>query len=311
MKIGVVGAGAVGGFFGLLLQRAGNQVTFIARGPHLKAMQRDGLLIKRGTTSLSVNGRFSDDLQDLLDCELILFCIKSNDTEQMAKELLPILSEEANVLTLQNGVDNEMVLTQIFGKERTFSCATYIQAAVEQPGVIKQDGRVKLVIGELNYSSTEKCSELVSIFQNAGIDAKHSRNILARKWKKLLWNITFNPLSAISTARVGDILDNEELRKTAEFICQEAIEVAIRTGIKLDREETVTAIFAGGERARAHNPSMLQDRLNGKPMEVEAICGYVVRKARELEVKVPTLQMSYSILNHLNQVISNEKKEEE
>ncbi len=309
MKIGVVGAGAVGGFFGAFLQKAGHQVTFLARGKHLEASNENGLLVKHGEEEFKIHSNFTDDIQALSDSEVVLFSVKSNGTKQLGQELLPILNKDAKVVTMQNGVDNEEILTGIFGVDRVISCATYIQSAIEKPGVIKQSGRVKLVLGELDASIRESCSDIVSMFQQAGIETGHSRRIVERKWSKLLWNITFNPLSAISTATVGEILDDEHLMKTATAICTEAIDVALRIGVDLDRDSTLETTFSNAERARNHATSMLQDRMNGKPMEVEAICGYILRKAEELNIDTPTIQMAYSILNHLNKELIQKAKD--
>lgn len=301
MRVGIVGAGAVGGFFGALLARAGHQVVFLARGKHLEVMRENGIHIKGENVEFSEQGEFTDNLRDLSTSDLLLFCVKANSTKQLAEELQPLIKEDAKVLTLQNGVDNEEILADVYGSERVFSCATYIQASIDEPGVISQYGRVQLVIGELVEEAREVCGGIVETFKRAGIDTRHSSKIMFRKWSKLLWNITFNPLSAISTATVGEILDDPYLLKTAEAICWEAIDVAIGSGIELERERTFETIFNNAEIARAHHTSMLQDRLKGKPMEVESIIGYVRHKAEELEKNVPTIHAIYSVLNYLNE----------
>lgn len=309
MKVGIAGAGAVGSFFGAILQKADHEVVFLARGKHLQAMKQNGLIVKNEDESFSIRSTFTDDLNDLSECELILLCVKANDTEQIAKQLLPILTKDALILTMQNGVDNEETLSRIFGSERILSCATYVQISIDAPGIINQQGRVKLVIGELDNSVKNLCSKIITQFQQAGLDIVHTENILEKKWRKLLWNITFNPLSAISTAKVGEILDDKHLRETAESICREAIEVAQEVGIMLDSSRTMETIFANAERAKTHKTSMLQDRISGKQMEVESVCGFVIRKAEELKLQVPTIQAAYGILSFYNekQSISSDK----
>ncbi|WP_085993048.1 ketopantoate reductase family protein [Oceanobacillus senegalensis] len=301
MKIGIVGAGAVGSYFGALLQKFGHHVTFLARGKHLAAMQENGLLVKREEGTFTIKGTFTDNPNDLSESELILFCVKSNDTKQVAEQLLPILNDNAKILTMQNGVDNEEVLTEVFDSSRIFSCATYVQIKIEEPGIVKQQGRVKLVIGEIDHLERNTCSTIVETLQKTGIDTKHTGNILEKKWRKFLWNITFNPLSAITTATIGEILDDKHLRKTAESVCSEAMNVASKMGITLDKNRTLETTFSNAERAKSHKTSMLQDRLNGKPMEVESMCGYVIRKSQRINVSVPTIRTLYSILNYLNQ----------
>lgn len=301
MEIGVAGAGAVGCFFGGLLAKAGHRVTFLARGDHLTTMQKNGLTINPGSKETRIHSTFTDQLSNLSKSDLILFCVKSNDTESMAKQLLPILKKNTLILTMQNGVSNEEILTDIFGSNRVLSAATYVQTYISSPGQVRQQGRVKLVVGGLDHISNKACQAIATTFQQSGIDTTQTDRVLEKKWNKLLWNITFNPLSAIVTARVGDILDDQHLRDTATCISKEAIEVANRSGISIEREKTLAKIFANAEYARDHQTSMMQDRLQGKKMEVEAMCGYIVKKGKELNVSTPALTTVYHILKFIDQ----------
>ncbi|SFJ49178.1 2-dehydropantoate 2-reductase [Halobacillus dabanensis] len=300
MKIGIAGAGAVGCYFGGKLYEAGHEVTFLARGEHLKAMSQQGLSIQEENRDFSVDGFFTNDVTALADVELVLFCVKSSDTKEMAEQLQAVLDEKALVMTMQNGVENEEILIDVFGAERILSAVTYIQASVDEPGKIRQQGRVKLVIGELDPSTDIK-SGVVSLLQEADVDTVPSGNILAKKWNKLMWNATFNPLSALSGARVGEILDDDQLRQTAETICREVIDVAIHKGLPVDAEATISQIFSRAEIARQHRTSMLQDRLRGKRMEVEAMCGYITKQGALYGLNTPAMQSIYSALNFVNQ----------
>src|SRR5699024_178860 len=259
MKIGIAGAGVVGSFFGALLHQGGHDVTFLARGKQLEVLNEQGLVIQGESEKLLVGGEFTSEQRELAQSDLILFCVKSNDTEQMAKQLFPILKEDSLVLTLQNGVDNEEKLQEIFGANRLLSAATYVQVSMKTPGQVHQRERVKLAIGEVDTRASEKAKMITETIRSAGIDAKYSSNILERKWQKLLWNITFNPLSATVEANVGEVLDSPSLRKTAENICREALATAAQAGIKLDQERTFATIFSNAELARGHQTSMLQD----------------------------------------------------
>ncbi|MBX0357624.1 ketopantoate reductase family protein [Halobacillus sp. Nhm2S1] len=299
MNIAVAGAGAVGCYFGGRLAKAGYDVTFLARGGHLAAMQENGLRIKEEAEEYIIESRFTDDIRDLSEADLVLFCVKSNDTKRMADALQPILKETAAVMTLQNGVENEEILEEVFGATRVLSAVTYVQSSVVSPGEIKQQGRVKLVIGSL--SSQTELASIIDLLQAAGIDCGESSHIMSRKWNKLMWNATFNPLSAVSGARVGEILEDEQLYKTAKKICEEVVEVGIHKGLPIDPETTISKIFSRAEFAKQHQTSMLQDRLRGKPMEVEAMCGYIRRQGELLGVETPANQSIYSVLNYMNQ----------
>ncbi|GAB3055394.1 ketopantoate reductase family protein [Virgibacillus ainsalahensis] len=300
MKIGVAGAGAVGSFFGGLLRQGGHDVTFLARGRNLETLQEQGLFIKGEKEDLHIEGKFTGDPLELAASDLVLFCVKSNDTGQMGRQLHSVLREEAHVLTLQNGVDNEEVLQEIFGSERVLSAATYVQAFMDSPGLVRQQGRVKLVMGALDSRTEKKAESMANLLFSSGIDTSYTGNILEKKWRKLLWNITFNPLSAAAEARVGEVLDSHELRHSAESICREALATAVAAGIEMDRDQAFSTIFSNAALAREHRTSMLQDRLQGKQMEVESMCGYVVKKARELGVPVPALETIYHLLIFIN-----------
>jgi 2-dehydropantoate 2-reductase len=169
---------------------------------------------------------------------------------------------------------------------------------VNEPGVVKQIGVTpKLVIGALDRSLTEKATEFSSLFNAANIETFISSNILEIKWKKLLWNVTFNPLTALLESKVGSILDNEGLNQTAINICCESIAVARSANFDID-EDFYQTIMAQGQLARNHRTSMLQDKLNGKAMELESICGYIVKKGKALNVNTPVLETIYHLLSY-------------
>jgi len=306
LKIGVAGAGAVGCVFGGSLFKAGHQVTFLARGDHFHAMKQHGLRVKGTSETYIVDESFTNDLTDLADSDVILFCVKSNDTKTVAVQLKEVLEKETLILTMQNGVDNEEVLTEIFGSHRVLSAATYVQAAISRPGIVTQQGGMRLVMGELDSHTREECSRIVQVFQQAGISTNHVSNILEKKWNKLLWNVTFNPLSAVMSVRIREILEDTYLYDIAESICSEAIKVAQNMGMTTDPKTTVERIFKNAEFAKDHQTSMLQDRLQGKKMEVESICGYIVKRGEELQVPTPTLKTIYRMLTFLDKKIQQQ-----
>lgn len=302
MKIGIAGSGAVGGYLGALLKRAGHDVVFLARGKHFEAMEANGLTVISDDEKFVVDGTFTNSIHTFLDAELIIFSVKSTDTFKMAEQINALGNDQAIILTVQNGVDNEEILSDIFGKNRILSSATYMSSSVERPGVIKKTGVVKLLIGALHEKSKQTCQHICDVLKEAGIDTTITDDIVTAKWRKAVWNTTFNPISALSLANVGEILDDEELRLTAETVCREVLEVASKNGISLG-DKMFDVIFRQAEFAREHNPSMLQDRLNNKPMEVESLIGYFVKLARKLNVETPAMQLLYSHLKFINQKI--------
>lgn len=304
MKIGIMGTGAVGAFFGSLLKKSGHDVIFIARGRNLEKMQQDGLKVYKDNELIHVHGSFTNDVNDLKGVNLILFCVKSTDTLEAALKIAEACGKETHILTLQNGVSNEEILSSVFGAERVFSAATYVQAQTKSPGVIQQAGFYQLVFGSLSSSGEEDSRRYAELFTKAEIPSKVSDNILEEKWKKYIWNLTFNPLSAVAGASVGDILDNLELRKLAKRICEEVIEVASKLGYPLPPSYTED-LLTRSERARGHKTSMLQDLLNGKKLETDALTGYLIQKAEEKEVSVPYTQTIHSLLKFLEKKHQN------
>src|SRR5699024_5693795 len=308
MKVGVAGAGAVGCLFGGILANADYDVTFLARGKHLAAMQKKGLTLEGPARSFEkIDKQFTDDISDLADSDIVFFCFKSNDTKKMGEELKRHLKSETVIITLQNGVDNEEALCDISGREWVISAATYVQSKIQEPGHVRQEGRIMLVIGGLHHSLDDTCQTVVEMFKKADLDIKQTNKIMERKWKKLLWNVTFNPLSALMSVRVGEILEDSNLRETASHVCEESIDVAKKLNIELDKKQTVKKVFHNATYAEKHRTSMLQDRLNEKEMEVESMCGYIIKKGKEFNVPTPTLESLYHLLTFVNKQISESK----
>ena len=301
MKIGVAGTGAVGGYFGGILQKAGNDVVFLARGESLDKMKEKGLTIESEAGSINVGDSFTERYDAFSEVELVLFCVKSTQTTEVATNLFPHLKKDCLILTLQNGVDNEEILSSIFGGNRVLSAATYIQAMVPELGVVKQIGvSPRLVIGAIDPGLSEKVMEISSLFQASGIDTFPSRDILKVKWKKLLWNVSFNPLTALIESRVSAIFEDEGIYQIAAKICQEAIAVARKSGLEIE-EDFYEKIKIQGQLARDHQTSMLQDKLKGRAMELESICGYIVKKGKVLNVETPVLETVYHLLHYQEQ----------
>jgi 2-dehydropantoate 2-reductase len=306
MKIGIVGAGAVGGYYGAMLQQAGHEVVFLARGEHLQQMRENGLTVHSKHGTVNIQATFTSEMQALATADLLLFTVKSTETAKTAEQLAPILSAQTIILTLQNGVDNEEVLEHYFGRHRVISGVSYISSQVESPGVIKQAGPEGMLIGALDAQKEQQTVVLmlVKLFTGAGITCKTTEKIIVRKWEKLLWNVTFNPVSAAAMVTVGEILDSPLLLATAQQVLKEAVEIGTRMGIAL-REEVINDIIPGSAQVRWHKTSMLQDREKGRPMEVESLCGYLVRHGQSHQVQTPVLHTLYAILSTANQQLQS------
>ncbi|RNF40221.1 ketopantoate reductase family protein [Planococcus salinus] len=295
MKIGVMGSGAVGSFFGSFLTEANHEVTYIARGKHLAEMRKNGLSIVRGENKVIIHDTFSEKMEDLADCELLLFCVKSGDTKETAWKLKQLLPESTYIMSLQNGVSNEETLVEVFGEARVLTAAVYVQASVESPGIVKQSGRYRLVIGSLSDRGEEISEKVSALLNDAQIPAGCSSRIMLRKWKKYLFSIIFNPLSAAADKTIGQILDDPYLKEIAWTVGREAVEIAKLMGYPLNEEDIKTA-FENAEFAKNHTTSMLQDIRNGKTTEADELVGYLIDKAEEYGRSVDTIRTVYLLL---------------
>jgi 2-dehydropantoate 2-reductase len=299
MRIAVMGAGAVGGYYGGMLAHAGADVTLIARGRHLQAIQSDGLTVRRQKETIHIPDiKATASPEEAGPCDVVLFAVKSTVTEESAEQISPLIGPETMVISLQNGIDNEEKLAERLGAQHVVGGVAYISAAIERPGVIHHASLGSLTIGELDGEKSERVNRFAALASGAGIETRVTSDIVRTKWEKLLWNITFNPLSALTGAIVGDILDDPELRRTAEAILSEYVSVAKAKGLAL-REKAIQGVMSSSDSVRSHKTSMLQDREAGKAMEIEAIGGAIVRMGRQLGVPTPALQSVYASLRYV------------
>ncbi|MCA0990540.1 ketopantoate reductase family protein [Pseudalkalibacillus hwajinpoensis] len=295
MKIGIAGTGAVGGYIGGILALANHEVVFLSRGTNLLRMQERGLKIKSPVDEEIIYKEFTHSLDTFSDVDLIILSVKSNDTLFMTKQLSHNISSSTPVLLMQNGVSNEEITMKYFDPARLFTAAVYLTSRMTEPGIIEMSGKPRLTIGSLNSGNIEEAKSLTHLFNEAGIQSKTSSNIMRDKWKKLLWNVTFNPLSAYAGVTVGQIINQPELREIAERALVEGMQIASHKGFYF-QDELINQIFVGARKADNHYTSMLQDRLNGKQLEIESICGYFLKEATKRGISIPVIQ---SLYNHL------------
>ncbi|GAE27183.1 2-dehydropantoate 2-reductase [Halalkalibacter wakoensis JCM 9140] len=226
---------------------------------------------------------------------MLIITVKSTETVEVCQQIKRYLTKNTYLLSLQNGVINEEILSEMFGREWILSGVAYVTARVEEPGKVEQSGKHMFIIGNLTSVQKEMTDQVIRLFQEAGIQSKYSSEITKKKWEKSLWNVTFNPLSVVSSASVGEILDDQKLRRTAELVLKEIVEVAKHHKIEITKEME-SRVFKNAESAKHHTTSMLQDYKNKKPMEIEALCGYFVKSGEKIGLNVPVLKTIYSIL---------------
>ncbi len=243
-RLAVVGAGAVGGYFGGLLAHAGAPVTMIGRKPFVEAVKKNGLLLDTLTFRKSVSVEVSTDMSAVRGADLVLFCVKTTDNAATARELASFLDPSATVISLQNGVDNVQQIKAAANIE-ALPAAVYIAASVPEPGHIKHVARGDLVVGP----KCEQAKKVADIFVNTSIPCRVSDNIEGELWSKLVWNCALNAVSALGQARYGRIAESFDARKLVEAIVDEVFRVA----------HAAHVVFPGIEDSKAANGWLDED----------------------------------------------------
>jgi 2-dehydropantoate 2-reductase len=306
MRIAVMGAGAVGGYFGAKLAAAGHDVLFIARGKHLAALCQNGLRVKSPAGDLHIrNAIFSSGSELTGSADFILFCVKSYDTEAAAEALRPIVGPNTAILSLQNGIDNADKLAARFGGRRTLAGVVYVGAQLVAPGVIEHSTGGKLIFGPGTGGDSEAAKIAEQILSAAGIPCEKSAEIQMAQWRKLLWNAPFCAISCLTRATVKDIVESDSLTDLAVSCMDEVKQAAASRAIPLSREhfrETLSFSKTLGD----FKPSMLQDLEAGKPLEYEAFNGIVVKLLSNAGKDAPVNRVFYGALGYLDEKIREE-----
>ena len=308
-KIAVVGAGAVGGYFGGMLARAGAPVVMIGREPLVQAVKKNGLFLDTLSFKETVRVEASSDLHAARDSEIVLFCVKTTDTVSTAHSLASIVPPNTLVVSLQNGVDNTEKM-RAAGID-ALSAVVYVAASVPEPGRIKHVGRGDLVIGPRS-SKTEK---FAATFERAAVPCRISDNIDGELWTKLIWNCALNAISALGRARYGQIAASEDARKVVETAVEEVLAVAKAARIHLPGVDDLKAGMAGALKIATQMAGAIsstgQDLMRGKRTEIDSLNGYIARRGAELGVSTPVNQALYALVKlaeESNQLAAEKEK---
>jgi 2-dehydropantoate 2-reductase len=283
MQVAVIGAGAVGCYYGGLLLRAGHDVTFIGRPPHVDAINTHGLLLDTKTFKGHLPAKAATDTTALAPPDLVLVCVKSADTEHAGRSLAGHLRPETAVLSLQNGVDNAPRLAAVTGHAVT-PVVVYVGSEMAGAGHIRHHGGGDLAIGASPASEA-----LAQTLRAAGIGVTISDDIEVTLWSKLIINCAFNALSAVAGISYGPMLEVEGTRDVVASAVREAIAVARACGVSIP-DDIVAHIMKIPANMPNQTSSTAQDLARGKPSEIDFLNGYVVRKGAELGIPTPTNQ---------------------
>jgi 2-dehydropantoate 2-reductase len=294
-KVAVVGAGAVGGYFGGMLARGGAPVVMIGRAAFAEAVNKSGLLLDTLHFKESVRVQAATELEAVRGAEVVLFCVKTTDTAETARALAPLLARDAIVVSMQNGVDNAEQIRAASGID-ALGAVVYVAASVPQPGTIKHVGRGDLVIGPRNV----RTERLVSLLEPAGLPCRISDNIEGELWTKLTWNCALNAISALGRAKYGQIAASEDARKVVAEIVDEVLAVARAANIHPPGLEDPKAALAGALKVAAQMSEALsstaQDMLRNKRTEIDSLNGYISRRGAQLGVPTPVNHALYTLV---------------
>jgi 2-dehydropantoate 2-reductase len=298
MKIAIMGTGGVGGYYGGLLAQQGHDVTFIARGKHLKAIQENGLQVK------SIHGDFhvrpaqaTGDPAQVGPVDLVVFCTKAYSIDESARQIQPMVGAETTVLPLQNGIDAADRIGAIVGMEHLLGGVTWISSAVEAAGVIKQISQFRRVVtGELDGQATARVQAVYKAFEETGITAELSENILKVLWTKFVFISTASSLGSLTRLPIGEYRSIPETRAMMTGLMQEVEAVARAQGVELGQDVVQKSLDFVDNAAPHIKPSMQLDVEAGRRSELESMIGVIGRKGRELGVPTPVAEMVYASL---------------
>lgn len=292
MEIAVMGAGAVGCYYGGVLAQAGHAVRLIARPPHAEAIARHGLRLSRGGALYEIPVRAGADPSLLRGAELVLFCVKSSDTEAAGAAMAPYLAPEAAVLSLQNGVDNAARLAAALSRA-VIPAVVYVAAEMAGPGLVQHHGRGELVLGAAPQSA-----DLAARLSAAGIPTTVSGNIAGALWAKLILNCAYNALSAIARGNYGWLAAQPGVEAVIRDVVAECLAVASRLQVTIPGD-----IWLGvrqiAETMPAQRSSTAQDLARGKPSEIDHLNGYILRQGEALGIATPVNRALWTLVKLL------------
>jgi 2-dehydropantoate 2-reductase len=312
MRFLIAGAGAIGGYIGARMSRAGLDVTLYARGPHLRAMQDRGLRVLSAEGDFDVKPRLTGDLADAGPVDVIILGVKAHALTQLAPQLRPLIGEDTTVVSTQNGipwwyfqaasgefgglplerVDPGGVIGASIDPRRVIGSLVYLGAEIAEPGVIRHTEGNRISLGEPDGSRSERGRAIADALIQSGLRCPVTARIRHEIWVKLLGNVAFNPISALTRATLVQMARDSGVRLVVSSIMAEVAAVANRLGV--DLPISIEQRIAGAEKVGEHKTSMLQDLEANRPMELEPVVGAVVELGERLGIEMPHTRTVYS-----------------
>jgi 2-dehydropantoate 2-reductase len=318
MRYAVVGAGAIGAFVGASLARAGAEVVLVARGAHLTAMRRSGLRIVGANEEYTVTPGCTDACADIGTVDVVIVALKAHQIAGMIDEIKHLVRDDTVIVSMQNGipwwyfqqhggaldgraldsVDAGGLLARTFDPANVIGCAVYCSTEMTEPGVIRHIEGTRYVLGHPNGSVSRRLEKISADLQKGGLKAPVTAEIRVDVWTKLLGNVCFNPLSALTRSTLGQLAGDASLAPTVRGMMRETLAVANALGVTLD--VSIDRRIDGARRVGDHKTSTLQDLEAGRPLELECIIGAVVELGDLLGVDVTTTRHIYGMTKMLD-----------
>ena len=298
MKIAVMGTGGVGGYFGGLLARAGQDVTFIARGPHLDAIRRKGLQVESDLSgAFTLRSSATDDPGTVGPVDLVLYTVKMYHNQQAVPAILPLVGRDTVVLPLQNGIDNHQLLAAEIGMDHLMIGVAFLQARIKEAGSVQQLGQVaQIIFGEPDGPISSRGRRLLDIFSQAGWNVELSENALGALWRKFTYLAGSAAVNALTQITYGEMRSIPETRELIRAACQEMINVANATGAPIGDDALQWCMTSLNNFPTEGMSSLAIDVRHGRRMELEGLTGAAVRMGRELGVPTPVNSTIYALL---------------
>jgi 2-dehydropantoate 2-reductase len=311
MRFAVIGAGAIGAFVGAVLARSGEDVTLVARGPHLRAIQERGVRVCGAIGDFEARMPATEQVESVGVVDVVLLTLKAHSLGEMAPRLRSITGPDTTIVSTQNGMpwwyfyhhgghwdgthlescDPGGVISRNIDPARVIGCIVYPSTVVVEPGVVKHIEGTRFSIGEPDGSKTQRSRRIADSFIRAGLRCPIRTDIRHEIWVKLMGSVAFNPISALTRATLAEIVRCSHTRRIAAEIMTEA--EAVAKGLGIDLGVTVEQRLAGAEKVGDHKTSMLQDVEAGRPFELDAIAGAVVELGDKMGLLMPYSRAIY------------------
>jgi len=296
-KIAVVGAGAVGSYYGGMLAHTGHDVRFLLRAD-LESVRANGLTIHTGGQTIHVPAHAHASTAEIGPCDFVIIALKATANAALDELIPPLLHEHTGLMTLQNGLGNEEYLAQRWGAERVMGALCFVCLNRTAPGEVTHIDHGTISIGEFRRPASPRVRALVDAFVEAGIEAKAVENLVEERWRKLAWNVPFNGLSIAARATVADVLGDDALRAEARGLMSDVLDGARALGHHIPHEFADFQIQRSASMG-AYRPSSMIDWEAGRAVEVEAIWGEPLRQGRAAGAAMPRLALLYALLRRL------------